>query len=374
MKRILSLDVIKSLSIVLVMTIHTIVITPFFPRTWWSNIFTLITITCVPLFIMVNGALLLNRPLDWSKWGRRLVTLVALTLFWKLLLVAFCYFFWQAGGSCSPSLVAAYLLGGAPPYPQIGYTWFLDMYVGLQLLFPLVKLLYDLENKRYLVLLLAIICAFPVGGETLFMLMSPVGTFTGHSGLAGAFLNLTSYAPFTLSSVYLVYFVLGGFLFARFGRHVASDSKSLREKRFIFASGAVCLILLYAINRYQVHYAGQMFDIAQKYTNLFSIVVASALFVLLISRSFGTRVGAAASFIGKRTFGIFILEAVPIRVLDLLVGSNSTAGSIIPNGSTMPEVLAMVYLWALIILMVLITAAAIYVLEQIPVLRRLLPR
>lgn len=348
---------------------------PFFPQTWWSNLVTMLTVTCVPLFLMVNGALLLNRSFDWQKWRVRLIRFAALTVFWKLLLVLFCSIFWSAGGDNSPSAVIGYLLGGEAPYPQIGYTWFLDMFIGVQLLFPIIKYLYDLEEKRYLWLLMAVICVFPVGGETLFMIVQPIADYTGRGWLATSFLNLVSYAPLTLNSVYLAYFSLGGLLYARFGQLDGGDDKErlAGERRALFIAGIICFVLLYMVNRFQVHHIGQMFDIAQKYTNLFSIVLCSALFVAVLIPRYGKCISVLASFVGRRTFGIFILEVVPIRCLDILVGGGALSGTMIPNGSSMPGPLAMAYLLSLVVLSVLATAAGISLVERVPIVRRLFP-
>ena len=381
MKRVASLDIIKMIAIFLVLVIHTIVIMPYFPRTWWSNLFTLFTVTCVPLFMMVNGALLLNKPFDRSKWAKRTIRLILLTILWKFLLVLFCCFFWSAGETLfTARTILEYLLGGSTIYGQLGYTWFLDMYIGLQLLFPVWKHLYDHEGGRYARLLIGVISITLMGGETLSMLLQPVATLTGRDALPLVFSHLGSFAPFTSYAVYLVYFFIGAFLYRAVSQPAENSSDApvtrlSQNSRALYLAGLLSYAVLYAINRYQVHYQGVSFDVIQKYTNLFTVILTSALFVFFITRTYPAWLERLGTFVGRRTFGIYIIQAAPIRVLDVLVGAfGSLTGTILPNGEGMPSPVAMIWLLFLIAVTLLYSSAIVAGCERIPGLRRLLLR
>lgn len=376
MKRYVSLDATKAWCMFLVLAIHVIGGMPAFPRTWWSSLLTLLTVTSVPLFFMVNGALLLNRPLDMRKWGRRLAALVALTSIWKLILLAFCVLFWDCDpGALTPRAVVEFLLGGPTPFGQLGYHWFLRTYIGVYALLPVVKHLYDGGRSAHLGLLLALLAVFSFGSDTLTMLAQPLDALLGTQGLASALSHLELFGPFNSNAAYLVYFVVGALLFRRLqasGDKAEGGSTRLLVRR-AFLIGAACYLVLFLVNRYQVRYLGQDFGVAEKYTNLFTLGLSCALFCAFLGARYPRRVAALCTFVGRRTFGIYIIEAVPMRLIDLAVGGAST-GSPIPDGSALPPVLAMAYLLAIVALAVLATAGAVAAMERVPLLRRLLPR
>lgn len=377
MKRIVGLDVIKAISIILVLTIHSIGSMPFFPNTWWSNAFTILTVTCVPLFLMVNGALMLNKPFSRRKWQHRLVNLILITIVWKIILTFTCLLFWGDGAAViSPRELLVYVLGGNAPYGQIGYTWFLDFYIGWQVLFPLWKHLYDYKSGKYLTLLsvILIICGF--GSDTLFMIVQPLGTILDKPNLSTVFSYLINYTPFAHDGMYLVYFFLGGLLFKRFYLEKETEGEHLFPygTRQIYIAGLVSFLVLYVFNRYQSAFCGQRFDIAQKYSNIFTLILVSALFVYFISCSFNAgHIKSPFEFVGKRTFGIYIIQVLPMKIIGELVCNEQIVNGLIPNGSGMPPVVAMIYLEGIIVLAILASAVCVALIEHLPIIRRLLP-
>lgn len=339
----------------------------------------MLTITCVPLFLMVNGALTLNKPFSKEKWLHRLLNLIALTVLWKSILVIFCHFFWELETvSLTPASLLGFILGGGTPYGQLGYTWFLDMYIGWQALFPLWKHLYDYKNGKYLIPLFIVIAVCPFGGETLVMLTQPLETFIGIQNLSATFSHLINYSPFSNYAIYLMYFFLGGLLYKQFSKSYAGGHTSRFfpvSKELLYVAGLLSFLVLFAVNRYQAAYLGQRFDIAQKYNNIFTVVFVSALFVASLSRPYKlSPINSLYGFIGKRTFGIYIIQVIPMRIIDVLVCNGQAAGYLIPNGSGMPPFLAMIYLESLIIIAVIVTAACIAAMEHAPILKKLLPK
>ena len=381
MKRFASLDVIKTWSMFLVVMIHIIVGLEFFPATWWSTLFTLFTVTSVPLFLMVNGALLLNKPFIFEKWLRRLCALMVLTFLWKIALVLICRYFWNVGGTAvTVRTVLQYAFGGPSPYGQLGYTWFLEMYIGLQILFPLIKLIYDHKDRRYITIVTLSLLVLVLGGYTLSMVLQPLDTFLGTEGLTQLFSDLFVYTPFSESAIYFVYFVFGGILFKQIilepsennEVHIKLGKRSLclSSKHFVIM-GIVCYVILYALARYQATYLGQKFDVIQRYTNVFSVGLSCSCFVFLITRHYGKLATKFCNFIGKRTFGIYVLQIIPISVADATIGRNAPAVPLFPDGAGMPPVFAMLYLLAVIALMMILLAMIIALLERIPNCRKL---
>lgn len=126
--------------------------------------------------------------------------------------------------------------------------------------------------------------------------------------------------------------------------------------------------MLFAINRYQAHYLNQRFDIAQKYTNIFTLGLSGALFIGLTKHRWLSFTSNVVTFIGRRTFGVYIIQVFPMQIIISLLQEG-----VIPAGEEMPAVMAMVYLLAIIAVGLLISAALIALHERIPILNRLLP-
>lgn len=381
-KRIACFDVIKTWSIFYVLVIHMAEVMPFFPRTWWSAAFTIFTVSSVPLFLMVNGALLLNRPLDSKKWKHRLISLIVLTFFWKLVGLSFCYFFWDFNDiTLTPRIVIEYLFGGDTPYWQLKYLWFLNMYTGLYAFLPLWKHLFDFENGKYLKLgfVITLVCTF--GSPTISMLLQPLDTLLGTKGLSTVLAHLSVFVPMSENAVYVVYFFAGGLLYRSFAGADSAPSPTKNRVReliqgrgsSILLLGAVSYVAIFFLNRYQAVALENHFSVTPNYTNAFTLFLSSALFLFFLSLSYPSKLTAICETVGRRTFGVYILHIYLLFVVQITVGDHSIT-SIIPNGSHLPPLLAMFYLLAIILLCLFVTTGAVAVIERIPLANRLLPQ
>ena len=80
-KRIQYLDIIKVISIFLVVFCHFVLLAETIP----ANIFMVACWSGVPMFFMVNGALLFTRPLNLSKHIRKTLLIYIVLVLWKLI-------------------------------------------------------------------------------------------------------------------------------------------------------------------------------------------------------------------------------------------------------------------------------------------------
>lgn len=97
---------------------------------------------CVPVFVMVSGALLLDpaREQDLRRfYGRRVARICAPLLFWTVFYLAWRTLLdWWDGGAADISYWPRKVAEGQPYY----HLWYLYMIVGLYLFAPLVRALY----------------------------------------------------------------------------------------------------------------------------------------------------------------------------------------------------------------------------------------
>ncbi|WP_144634757.1 acyltransferase [Bordetella genomosp. 13] len=109
---------------------------------------------CVPVFVMVSGALLLDpaRPQDIRNfYSRRVARILAPLAFWTLFYLAWrTTLDWWDDGRLDVSFWPRKVAEGAPYY----HLWYLYMIVGLYLFAPLVRILYarsSVHSRRLLV-------------------------------------------------------------------------------------------------------------------------------------------------------------------------------------------------------------------------------
>lgn len=153
--RVLSVDLIRAVAIVLVLFLHAStesynveLMSPQSVEIWWaSNIYDSIARVCIPLFVMLAGALLLQpsktdeplRVFYRKRWDR----LGLPVIFWSII-----YFAWATLVDGQPltlqSIIQGVLTG---PYYQF---WFLYLLVGLYLLTPILRVALKYASRHIL--------------------------------------------------------------------------------------------------------------------------------------------------------------------------------------------------------------------------------
>jgi len=135
-------DLIRVVSVFAVIALHVaaVPVTQFTSipadRWWWANIYDSIMRPCIPLFVMVSGALLLTRPAwNYADFMRRRTMRVAIPfLAWSIAYAVWAYFF--HGRPLSASELGYHLIAGMTD-PVYTHLWYLPLILGLYLLVPL---------------------------------------------------------------------------------------------------------------------------------------------------------------------------------------------------------------------------------------------
>ena len=221
-QRHLYLDILKILAIIMVCSYH---------FCWSSSIsfsdplpfsvglrrmFFGINSTCVPLFFMVNGALLLSSSTyDMSRHFKKIFWLLIQFYLWRSLTVIFIRAYHKtpilgAAGGGGQALLA--LIDGSHNGVDLSHLWFIPVLIGLYFLYPLLYSEFhslSIKNVSHsyilpLTVVLFVVYFIPTAFNTL--LKTP---FFPHATFSG----LTNMLPFSgLSGPMLLYFLLGGIL------------------------------------------------------------------------------------------------------------------------------------------------------------------
>lgn len=249
--RYLYLDILKLIAIVLVCGYH-------FNVGWAGNIeysasislysvfnrflFGLASI-CIPLFFMVNGALLLNSNFNLKKHYKKIVVILLQFYFWRIVTIVLL----SVSGGISlmdipwHSLFNAAFLFGEIQGVNLAHMWFIPALLCVYIIVPFIKRDYDISEHysaqpytKLFVAVLFIICFFLKDVNTLLKAIP----FTNGLEITMFIDNLNPFIG--LIGPMLVYFVIGGYLHKHFER-VASAR--LYKMVICFLCGALLLLL-----------------------------------------------------------------------------------------------------------------------------------
>jgi surface polysaccharide O-acyltransferase-like enzyme len=172
---------------------------------------------CMPIFFMVNGALLCNKELDLKKHFKRVGHLFVLFLIWHLITLSCEIAFWHLdlstwGLRALPAFFIDGSFTGALPGLKNTHFWFIPALIAVYAIFPLIKREFDKwredSHKNYYLVV------FMVFLILVLFLPSFLHTFAvAFPIFEGIQVPLASYSPVTgHAGIMLIYFILGGIL------------------------------------------------------------------------------------------------------------------------------------------------------------------
>ena len=303
--RIYYFDYVKVLCIFLVVFIHR----PWLDHSILSNFSVIICSISVPLFFMVNGALLFNKPFNLQKHVIKIIVLFISVEIWRLIyLLASLLTNQIALDTLSKSQIWYFFCGSQNidrvPTPHM---WFTNALLFLYFLFPVLKICYD-HCKDVLIFFILICFLFFQGIEELNCILAYVTSFMGLSevhlnGIRSTISPLTNYGHF------LVYFVIGGFLHL----YSAPQNDTKPIPKYILISSIFIGFLWDLFAKYmQCHsiiWTGVSFK--NGYLKIGTFLMCVGIFLLFSQNEkffSNTRVNTVISFISSRTLDIYYIH------------------------------------------------------------------
>lgn len=254
------------------------------PDWWYGNVYDSLVRWCVPVFIMISGALLLGggrRESVAAFYRKRMTRIFVPLVVWTVV-----FLFWQgeqATFSWHLSLTAAArrVASGAPHY----HMWFLFMIVSLYLFTPFIRILVRHATRAELWLLAALLFAVAALHEVF-------GMFVGK--------GISLFVFWFLS--YLPYFLCG---------HLIATSDRTVSKPVLLAVFCVS-VLVTAIGCYALVSARGIENGLYFYTYLSVTVIpmSISLMWMLKTRSFDGASGASFRRLSELTLGVYLIHPV----------------------------------------------------------------
>jgi len=245
-------DLIRTIAIVLVILLHAsiepvpAIVTGYDSNVvvqWWSvNIYDSLARPCVPLFVMLSGALLLqpskvDEPLK-VFFKKRVSRIVPPFVFWMV-----AYFVWRA--FVNGETLSLYSIGEGIIWGPYIHFWFIYMLIGLYLITPFLRVLVAHASRRliryFLVLWLVGTAVVPL-----------LGLFVDYSLNNSVFL-LTGYVGYYVLGLYLLQVhvkktvllagFIGGFVWTAVGTYIVTATVGGSQQFFFYDNLSLSVIL-----------------------------------------------------------------------------------------------------------------------------------
>lgn len=263
-----------------------------------ANIYDSMTRWCVPMFVMISGALFLdpNRNFSYkSIFTKNILHIITAFAFWSIIYAIYCHFYFKPMNT--RGLISEILTGHF-------HLWFLYMIIGIYITIPIMrKIASDKQLSKYF-LLLSFIFTFCI--PSFISILDLIPSLKPISALAN---NLFTTFDFNIGAGFLGYFLLGHYL------NCTSFSK--KTENLILALGIISYLTIAGIT--YLIFATTSVDNKFLYSNFSPLVMfeAMAMFVWIKRLKLHEyKLSNKFAHIAKLSFGIYLAHMLVFYILE----------------------------------------------------------
>lgn len=350
-KRVLYFDALETLSIFLVVSVHSVWLNGNVP----ASISMSLSPAAVPVFFMVHGALLLRKDFSWKKHCARMVKTIFQLLAWSTIYLLICL--WE-GLTDSPVsigyLYEYYVEGAVLRAPMGGVLWFIFALLSVYLLFPVLSAIKP--SRKVLIYVAGISFLFGFCVKELEVWGQAFGSiFTDREFTLSSLNNYLS--PFG-TYVNCIFFFVYGFLLAEKLREWNGSPlrKQVRISCCLILFGIALMMLERRVEFGTFNYNWR--PLSEQYMRVGTVLMATGLFSLFSRIPFREEKCGILVKISTHTIDIYYIHAIIVRLVYDHLFEQRYAG-VLPN-----------YLRALAVLVLSYWIGKI--IRSIPLIRKLL--
>lgn len=278
----------------------------------------------IPLFFMVNGALLLNTEFDTYRNIKKILKILFLVYAWAIILLLILKYICHDTYTIKSFFASVWYL----KMTRANHLWFLKAIISIYLLLPLIKIAYDRNKKDVLIFTVSIIFILSFGN-----------TFINNSAMVIQYLADVQYLkndnfnffkelnPFGYFCFAIFYFIIGGILAKKISNKEFTVNKTILisvcilSQTFTFMYG--CLMTYKFNTHYEVVWNG--FD------TVMTLSLSTSIFILFSQFEYNRQVNRIVSFIGNNTLGIYILHMIYIGMFKHLFKETPLSNNLLAN-------------------------------------------
>lgn len=309
--RLVYLDLLRIVSVVMMVTLHIsgVGMRADIGSFDWHvcNIYDGITHICVPVFIMISGAFLLDPEREYSikkLYKVKILRIVTAFVFWSLFyaVIRACRSTLPFGKKFVLEFLTDFLKGEF-------HLWFMFMIAGLYMITPILRKIT--QDKKLTEYFLILSCVFMFG-------LSNVALYSLHGRIDEIFLYIDEKANMDFVFGYTFYYV-AGYYFKRY-------SPGKKFKTILYIGGLVSAVIIPLGTYYYSAKLGENLFIIYAFQSPFIGLLSISSFVLFkdlfCSKEFGNGSLKVISFLSKYSFGVYLVHAALIDALSNIFGIN----------------------------------------------------
>lgn len=281
--------------------------------------------TGVPLFFMVNGALMLNRKYDLKKHTKKTINIIFLTIIWGIITLIILAPIKDKTYTLPQFIYALWFWEGG----TINHLWFLQALVCVYFLYPLTKEIYDKEDKSVLKYFLIIVFIFTFGNVILNMIINIMNSILGTNYVGinrvNLFNNFNVFRGFYAYTI--VYFILGAIILKKLTTNLEINLKQMIALFFI----GITTLFLYGIMMSKL--GSQTYDtVWNGYDTVMTLITCISIFGLsFLAKDKINRAAGIIQLIGENTLGIYFIHRFVGEILRPYYVTLPFCRDILPN-------------------------------------------
>lgn len=299
-------DILKTLSIICVIYLHY----PWISTSSFSNVSMLISLIAVPIFFMVNGALLLNKELNLKKHYKKMLIFLFSLIIWKALILILCIIFDIVDFSSLKlyevvlSLFSNYNIKGVPTE----HLWFMYSLIKLYFVVPFLSLFIS-KYKKYLKYMIVICLIFTFGFELIDFIFIALQKIFNLEYLNFKLINL-DFNPMSESRT-ITYFLIGYYLHEKYYNKEIKFSNRILLLIF-FTLGLFMLIFVRYIQTGNL-LSGPYVRLNNDYTKVGTLLMATSIFAFFATLKLNYN--KYLNYISSRTINIYYIHMFIAKIL-----------------------------------------------------------
>ena len=325
MSRNKSLDLLKCFAMLMVVSLHVQVWNVWFSmgeinvRNAFQYFFRLGS-EGVPIFLMVNGYLMLDKKMDLKKSVLKVLKLSVLLIVWAFIISFLCRL---GTGTLSLVSVIKYVLDLSVASKHIGVLWYLQALIALYLLYPLLVIIRS-ESKALFNYLFIVVCFFSVGINLLKLLIDLIYSFGATPELYKVIVFLQRLNPFS-NGIFLFYFMMGAFV-------KDYHNRLLEKKQLVILAGVFSWVLAFIIGMIISWNNNLLYSPSFIYSNISMVFMLMAIYVMcsLVYSIKIFKIDAVfwkiIESIGRNTLGIYLVHNIVIYYINRVIIFKGLAG------------------------------------------------
>ena len=312
-KRLDNLDLLKMIGIMMVLSLHVpLLLCDFFERNSAGRIIQYalrLIAEGVPLFVMVNGILLLRKSeFVFEKHMRKVLDIFRVFLIWAAVYIILNSLLQVPIEKLTFVSFFRYILQTTVGSRYTGVLWFLQNLIGVYLLFPIIHRVYYNDFKLYSYFFL-IVSVFTIGIDTLELIRDFVfACQIDVQGLNDLLYFVQRFNTFG-EAWYVFYFMLGGM--------ICHYSEKIIEKRvFFIVIGFLSWGLAFAYGLSVSFLQGFVYNVAFNYGSIFMVFFLIGLYALTYNfTNNGRFLESFVCSMGRNSMGIYLTHFIPILLV-----------------------------------------------------------